>query len=94
MLRDENVKILKEKGIIILLTATPETVFERVKDHTHRPILNSDMSLEHIKELMSQREPRYQEVADVIVNVDANDRVLTCYHIITELEKRGYLLIP
>lgn len=94
VLRDENVKILKEKGIIILLTATPETVFERVKDHTHRPILNSDMSLEHIKELMSQREPRYQEVADVIVNVDANDRVLTCYHIITELEKRGYLLIP
>lgn len=94
VLRDENVEILKEKGIIILLTATPETVFERVKDHTHRPILNSDMSLEHIKELMSQREPRYQEVADVIVNVDANDRVLTCYHIITELEKRGYLLIP
>lgn len=94
VLRDENVEILKEKGNIILLTATPETVFERVKDHTHRPILNSDMSLEHIKELMSQREPRYQEVADVIVNVDANDRVLTCYHIITELEKRGYLLIP
>lgn len=94
VLRDENVEILKEKGNIILLTATPETVFERVKDHTHRPILNSDMSLEHVKELMSQREPRYQEVADVIVNVDANDRVLTCYHIITELEKRGYLLIP
>ncbi len=94
VLRDENVEILKEKGNIILLTATPETVFERVKDHTHRPILNSDMSLEHVKELMSQREPRYQEVADVIVNVDANDRVLTCYHIIMELEKRGYLLIP
>lgn len=94
VLKDENVEILKKNGSVILLTATPETVFDRVKDHTHRPILNSDMSLKHVKELMSQREPRYQEVADITINVDAGDRILTCYHIITELEKRGYLLIP
>ena len=87
VLRDENVEILKEGGVIVLLTATPETIFDRVKDHTHRPILNSDMSLSHVKELMEKREPRYQSVADVKISVDANDRILTCYQIITGLEE-------
>ncbi|MCI8956849.1 MAG: type I 3-dehydroquinate dehydratase [Eubacterium sp.] len=93
VLRDENVEILKEGGVIILLTATPETIFDRVKDHTHRPILNSDMSLRHVKELMEKREPRYQWVADVKISVDANDRILTCYQIITELEELGVIQI-
>ena len=80
-----------ENGKIVLLTATPETIFDRVKDHTHRPILNSDMSLKHVKELMTQREPRYQSVADIKVNVDSNDRVLTCYNILKELKEMGQI---
>lgn len=88
VLRDENVEILKESGVIVLLTASPETVFERVKDHTHRPILNSDMSIGHIVDLMSAREPRYEAVADIKINVDNNDRVMACYDIITKLESR------
>ena len=89
VLRDENVKILKENGTVILLTASPETIFDRVKDHTHRPILNNDMSLEHVKSLMAEREPRYQSVADIKINVDSNDRVLTCYNMLCGLEEKG-----
>ena len=93
VLKDENVEILKEKGNIVLLTATPETIFDRVKDHTHRPILNNDMSIEHVKELMAGREPRYQSVADIKVGVDSNDRILTCYQIITKLEEIGAIIV-
>lgn len=42
---------------------------------------------------MEQREPRYQSVANVKVNVDSNDRILTCYNIINYLEKEGYIEI-
>ena len=35
VLRDENVEILNTGSVIVQLKATPETVFERVKDHTH-----------------------------------------------------------
>lgn len=89
VLKDENVDILKNSGIIVLLTATPETIFDRVKDHTHRPILNNDMSLSHVKSLMEKREPRYQSVADIKVNVDSNDRILTCYDMLCKLEEKG-----
>lgn len=85
VLKDENVDILKNSGTIVLLTATPETIFDRVKDHTHRPILNNDMSLSHVKSLMEKREPRYQSVADIKVNVDSNDRILTCYDMLCKL---------
>ena len=84
---------MKQNGIIALLTATPETIFDRVKDHTHRPILNNDMSLKHVKELMEQREPRYRDVADIKINVDSNDRVLTCYKLLLELEKKGIVKV-
>lgn len=93
VLRDENAEILKQGSVIVLLTATPETIFDRVKNHTHRPILNNDMSLEHVKELMDKREPRYQSVADIKVNVDDNDRVMACYDMLRKLEQGGLLTI-
>ena len=93
VLRDENVEILKKGSVIVLLTATPETIFDRVKDHTHRPILNNDMSLNHVKELMNKREPRYQAVADIKVDVNANDRVMSCYDMLQKLEQRGFIKI-
>ena len=93
VLRDENVEILNTESVIVQLKATPETVFERVKDHTHRPILNNDMSVRHITELMNQREPRYNSVADIQVNVDKGDRVETCYYILKELEKTGHFSV-
>ncbi|MCR5736961.1 MAG: type I 3-dehydroquinate dehydratase [Eubacterium sp.] len=93
VLRDENVEILKKSGEIVLLKATPETVFERVKDDTSRPILNGNMNVEYIKELMQKREPRYVSVTDLQVSVDCNDRVKICYEILTELKRSGALQV-
>ena len=62
VLRDENVELMKKNGVIVLLTATPETVFERVKD--------DNTNIEFITELMRKREDRYKEVADVVVDTD------------------------
>ncbi len=89
VLREENVEILKKGSVIVQLTATPETIYERVKNHTHRPILNNDMSVRHISELMEQREPKYRQAADITVSVDRGDRVDTCHNILKALEKIG-----
>ncbi len=91
VLRDENVEILKQTGEIVLLKATPETIYERVKDDTSRPILKNNMNVEFIKELMSKREPRYVSVTDLQVSVDCNDRVQVCNEILKALKERGVL---
>ena len=38
-LRSENVVEMKKNGKVVLLTASPETIYERVKDSNDRPLL-------------------------------------------------------
>lgn len=85
VLKDENIEIMKKEGIILLLTAAPEVIFDRVKDNTDRPILNSDMSLEHIKRLMDARMKQYEMAADFVVDTNHSDRVKTCYEILKKI---------
>ncbi|WP_238483742.1 shikimate kinase [Anaerosporobacter faecicola] len=70
VLRDENVAQMKAHGKIVLLTATPETVYERVKDSKNRPILNGHMNVEYIAQLMEKRRERYEQCADLVVATD------------------------
>lgn len=70
VLRPENVRLLKENGVIILLTARPETILKRVGDGTGRPALGGTVTLEHITELMEKRRPAYEAAADFAVDTD------------------------
>ena len=63
----ENVKRLKEKGVVISLWAEPEVILERTKKYTARPLLNVDDPLARIKELLAERKPFYDR-ADCHVN--------------------------
>lgn len=70
VLKDENVEYMKENGVIVLLTATPQTIYERVKNSNDRPILNGNMNVEFIEQLMNKRKSKYLEVADIIIETD------------------------
>lgn len=69
-LRDINVKKLRAIGDIVLLMATPETIYERVKDSTDRPLLNGNMNIPYIQGLMDKRRPFYEKAANVMVATD------------------------
>ena len=69
-LRRENVELMKKNGIVILLTAQPDTILERVKGSTSRPLLNGHMNTEYIAELMAERRPAYLAAADAVVETD------------------------
>ena len=70
VLRPENVELMKQSGKIIFLSATPETIYERVKHSTHRPLLNGNMNVEYIRGLMERRRETYENAADVVVSTD------------------------
>lgn len=69
-MREENVAKMKSIGRVIFLTATPETIYERVKDSTNRPLLNGNMNIPYIRELMEAREPKYKAAADIAIATD------------------------
>ena len=91
VLKQENVDILKKSGVIIQLYADAETIFERVRYSKTRPILNEDMSVEHISRLMSARDEAYTKAADIRTSVADNNRLEACYRILTQLEKLGVI---
>ena len=70
VLRPENVEMMKQSGKIVFLSATPETIYERVKNSTHRPLLNGNMNVEYIASLMERRKAIYENAADVVISTD------------------------
>ena len=59
VLKSENIDTLRKGGTIVYLHATPETVFNRVKNETHRPLLQVADPLGRIKELLDFRAQFY-----------------------------------
>ena len=74
ILRPENVEMMKKNGKVIYLSATPETIYERVHSSTNRPLLNGNMNVEYIASLMEKRMPRYLAAADITIVVDDKEK--------------------
>ena len=69
-MREVNVEKMKKIGKVVLLTATPETIYSHVKDSTNRPLLNGNMNIPYIKKLMEERAPKYNAAADIVIETD------------------------
>ncbi|HEX5036207.1 MAG TPA: shikimate kinase [bacterium] len=63
----DNLKLMKEKGIVIGLSASPEAILQRVASMETRPLLRSKDQLKKIESLLSHRSPYYRQ-ADKIVD--------------------------
>jgi len=69
VLREENLSALRENGIIVLLTARAETIYQRTKGDSTRPLLQVDDPLKKINELLSARMPYYMK-ADIVIDTE------------------------
>ena len=85
VMRDDNAEHMKANGRVVLLTADPATILERVKDSDERPILNNNMNVEFISSLLEKRRERYRSVADVIVSTDGKSINAICDEVIAKL---------
>jgi len=64
-----NLASLKTHALVVCLWASPEKIWERVKNQTHRPLLHDPDPQKKIRELLAAREQFYKQ-ADVLVNTD------------------------
>lgn len=69
VLREENIQNLRKNGVIICLTATPETILKRTSNNNDRPLLQVENPLEKIKELLNFRKPFYEK-SDMIIDTE------------------------
>ena len=86
-LRENNVAEMKKNGRVVLLTASPETIYERVKDSDDRPVLNGRKNVDGIAELMEQRREKYEAAADIVVQTDHKTVLQVCEELVQRLSE-------
>ena len=87
-LREENVVAMRESGTVVLLTASPEVILERVKDSDERPLLQGHKDVSYIAVLMEQRRPRYEAAADITVDTSQLNIEEVCRQVLRQVTER------
>lgn len=86
-LRENNVAEMRKNGRVVLLTASPETIYERVKDSDDRPVLKGRKNVDGIAELMEQRREKYEAAADIVVQTDHKTVLQVCEELVQRLSE-------
>jgi shikimate kinase len=69
VLRNENMEVLKENGIVFCLVANAETILERTGNNQGRPLLKVENPKKKIEELLAYRRPFYEK-AGIMIETD------------------------
>ncbi len=72
VLDPDNRHVLRSGGVVVWLRARVETLARRVGDGAGRPLLDDDPAAA-LSHLYAERRPVYQELAQVVVDVDGLD---------------------
>ncbi len=80
----ENVEAFRKTGRIVLLDLPVESIANRLKNDTTRPLLNRPDKDQAMKELYDKRMPLYKSAADITVNAD-DSPMQVCRSIISEI---------
>jgi len=83
VIRDENRAAFKKAGIVICLSARAETILDRIKHETHRPLLQIPDPLAKIRELLDSRGKFYHQ-ADFVI--DTSEKSVD--EVISEIKER------
>ena len=64
-----NMDTMKQYAMVFCLWASPDSIWRRVKDQSHRPLLQTENPRQRIIDLMEERKPAYGR-ADMLVNTE------------------------
>ncbi|WP_301102061.1 shikimate kinase [Propionivibrio sp.] len=91
ILRQENRINLRASGFVVYLNVPPHTLWERTRNDRNRPLLQIADPLLKLKELFSQRDPFYREVADLVVDASRSNAQAVLQLLVKEVGERWKL---
>jgi shikimate kinase len=87
VLREVNIDNLKKTGVLFYLEASPEELYNRIKDDSSRPLLRGDDPVEILRRVLLARRP-YYETADFKITTE-NRSLEEIYIQVIELFKKA-----
>ena len=91
VLRPENRRYLSERGIVIHLDSTVDLLVKRTKRDNKRPLLQNGDPREILARIKKERDPLYEEVADICVFAGDNSSRRAVTQILLKLREAGLL---
>jgi len=86
ILRSENVEHLKRDGVLFWLTASVESITQRIGRDNQRPSLTGTKSfVEEVEEVLRERTPKYRVAADHIIETDGRSIVQIADEVLARL---------
>lgn len=85
VLAEKNRKILKERGYVVYLSASVDQLLERTAHDKNRPLLQVDNPRAVIESLISDRDPLYRDVSDLVVMTERRRPQLVAEEIVDEV---------
>ena len=82
---DANVASLKQHALVVCLWASVETIWQRVRHQSHRPLLQDSDPLGKIRSLLEQRTPFYKQ-ADVLVSTELRNLREVADHVLHQFK--------
>ena len=83
VLKKENQQVLKRSGTIVYLCAGIDDLLERTAKDKNRPLLQTDDPRATLQSILTERDPVYRELADIILKTNK----MTVHAAVRELEK-------
>jgi shikimate kinase len=85
---EDNLRLLKEKSLLICLSATPQTLAQRAGSGRRRPLLKGEDRQGKIESILSQREKIYAQ-AHLVIDTSALSIDEVVEKILEQLPERG-----
>jgi shikimate dehydrogenase len=70
VVREPNVSRLKQNGLLVWLTASTDTLLQRVGEDDQRPSLTGKSQREDLEITLAERQPLYQRAADITIGTE------------------------
>ncbi len=85
VLAEKNREILKERGYVVYLSASVDQLLERTAHDKNRPLLQVGNPRAVIEALISDRDPLYRAVSDLVVITERRRPQLVAEEIVNEI---------
>jgi len=87
ILAEQNRDMLRQNGIVVYLKANVHDLWQRTRHDRSRPLLQTGDPRAKLAELFEQRDPLYQQAADIIVQSGKQSAHALMLQLVGEIEK-------
>ena len=87
VIREENRRVLRERGIVVYLKADVAELLRRTAHDKNRPLLQTDDPGATLSALIAEREPWYLEVADIVFDTQRKNSGSTASILLKQIKQ-------